>query len=347
MTKRIISYSSSTIMLFILCTIICVVSNTSTAHAIIKYDSVVNEDVMECEDIKYSGAQSIEAHWDYDKEELRLLGIDSNGKQFVIAQKKPKDPFYGAGVITNSSCEGNTISITIKAPFRVYYQTLGFKWNGKSLIQLKTSSKDYSQELVDSALDKMSKGDFEGARSDLDGVEYSYNYLGCRTIEDFLVAGHNAALSIQKTKGFTQAATMLWNTFELMIELYNVSRRGEPAISTTNPDRWLEIFKHCEIPESKFVGALNDYGFFLQQGGQNDKAVDILLLVVSEDPKRTAAYLNLADAYWELGRRQTAIDNYRLYEKMMLDSKKVDKVSAKVKERLKEEASEMGSDQVK
>jgi hypothetical protein len=63
-----------------------------------------------------------------------------------------------------------------------------------------------------------------------------------------------------------------------------------------------------------------------------------LSLVISEDPERTVAYLNLADAQWSLGKRLDAINNYTRYNQMMIDAKKADKAPIRVMERLKTEA---------
>jgi len=57
----------------------------------------------------------------------------------------------------------------------------------------------------------------------------------------------------------------------------------------------------------------NDYGFLLQQAGRNKDAVKILSLVVKNTPKRAVAYLNLADAYWDVGDKLNASLNYKKY----------------------------------
>lgn len=317
-------------MSLVLCHIYCLVSIASAADE----DSEKDITIMECKDIKYVDAQRVEAH--YDWKELRLVGIAEDDKPFIIARTKPKeDPFNGAGTAYYSTCKGNTINLSIKAPFREYSVTQTFKWDGESLKQTKTTTKDYSQDLIDSALNKALKGDLAGAKSDFADVMYPRNYLGCDTIKDFLAANHKASFSIQKKEGFKRAATALENTFELMVEADYESGNSDSPISTPIPDRWMEIFKKCELSKSEYVSALNDYGFFLQQSGQNDKATNILLLVVSADPKRTVAYLNLADAYWGLGKKQEAIDNYKRYKKLMINSKKADKVPDRVKGRLK------------
>jgi hypothetical protein len=283
---------------------------------------------------------------------LRLIGINKDNKQFVITKIKPEqDPFGGSGAVTEASCDGDTVSFTIKQPFGMYSVTQTFKWDDKKLTQIKTLSSDYSQDLINSALAKALKGDLKGAKSDLGEVMYPQRYLGCGTAMDFLTDGHKASLSIQnqqasnwlirvltfdtKKERFRQAATALENIFELMVQASYGGEFDDDKVLAPIPERWLETFNKCEISTAKYVSALNDYGFFLQESGQNDKAVKILSLVVSTDSKRTVAYLNLADAYWAINKQQFAIDNYSQYKKLMTDVGKADKIPIRVKERLK------------
>ncbi|QBC01246.1 tetratricopeptide repeat protein [Enterobacter cloacae] len=66
-----------------------------------------------------------------------------------------------------------------------------------------------------------------------------------------------------------------------------------------------------------YPDVFNDYGFLLQQSGRNKDAVRILILVVKNTPKRTVAYLNLADAYWGIGDKSNASQNYKKYISLM------------------------------
>ena len=298
MAKRIISCLSFTIIFSL------ILYNLQWADSIAcaaDTSSADNITIIECKDIQHVGAQQVEAH--YDGKELKLIGITNDGKQFIIARTKLKKEVVGG--VFDYDCTGNTVRIIEKQAFSTLFTTQIYKWTGKNLRHVKTIIEDTNANLIDSALSEALKGNLIEAYDHLNEVQhYPRYYLGCGTIEHFLEEGHKASLSLRKTKGFKQAAVALENTFELMVKAYNCSFISETEISTPIPNRWLETFKHCEISTSKYVPALNDYGFFLQQTGQNDKAANILLLVVSEDPKRTVAYLNLADAYWSLGKRQ-------------------------------------------
>lgn len=66
-----------------------------------------------------------------------------------------------------------------------------------------------------------------------------------------------------------------------------------------------------------YQNIFNDYGFLLQQAGKNDDAIDILKVVINKSPKRVVAYLNIADAYWEVGDNKKSMENYKEYISLM------------------------------
>jgi hypothetical protein len=289
--------------------------------------------VIKCEGIQYNGAQRIEFHYDRSRNELRLVGITSNNTLFVIARTRPERE--AVGTIFDHRCDGDTVSITQRFPSKSVFITQVYIWDGKTIRQIKTEFTDQNAEIIDSAFEEALKGNLAEAISSLKGLNYPWNYFACDAIQQGLEKGHKASFRIQETKGFNQAATALENTFEFMSEVHEYCRTSEPETRVVGPKRWLETFAQCGIPKSKYVPALNDYGFFLQQAGKNGKAVQILSLVISEDPERTVAYLNLADAQWSLGKRLDSIKNYSRYNRMTVDSEKADKVPARVMERLK------------
>jgi len=314
-----------------ICLILCSLQWTGSVALAVDTSSPDDVTVMKCEDIQYVGAQHVELH--YDGNELRLIGFADDKNQFIIATTKPEKKVYGR--VDDGDCDGNTVWIREKWGFKSVYITQTYKWDGKKLYQIQTEVYDPSSKSIDSALDEALKGNLEKAISHLEEVMYPWNYLGCGTIEEFLEKGYKASFSIQNTRGSKQAATALENTFELMSEAYNYSRMSEPQIEAPAPTRWVETFERCQIPASKYIPAINDFGFFLHRAGKNEKAADILLLAISKDPKRTIAYLNLADIYWSLGKRRDAIDNYKQYRQMMISSEKAGKVPRRVKRRLK------------
>lgn len=67
-----------------------------------------------------------------------------------------------------------------------------------------------------------------------------------------------------------------------------------------------------QVADPKVVAALNDYAFILGKNKRHaSKAVSLLRSVLTLDPKRRVAYLNLADVLWSLGKKDEARAQYR------------------------------------
>jgi tetratricopeptide (TPR) repeat protein len=87
--------------------------------------------------------------------------------------------------------------------------------------------------------------------------------------------------------------------------------------------------------EFKKVRQLNDIAYYLQKLGHNLEAVMLLEVLLKEFPKRAVAYYNLADAYWELGRKKEAKKMYEVYVKQMKVKGKEKRVPEVVLERVR------------
>jgi hypothetical protein len=88
----------------------------------------------------------------------------------------------------------------------------------------------------------------------------------------------------------------------------------EPALAATPP-----LFENLLlVEEPTAVAALNDYAFILanQTTGNAAKSASLLRSVLTVDPKRTVAYLNLADVLWDLGKKDEAREQYRRYREL-------------------------------
>jgi hypothetical protein len=88
-------------------------------------------------------------------------------------------------------------------------------------------------------------------------------------------------------------------------------------------------------PDKELAGDLNDYGFFLEEAGHPYEAIDPLQDTLTLDPGRTAAYLNLADAFFAIGNKDGAQANYAEYRKRMAAAGKADKIPPRVSQRLR------------
>lgn len=99
------------------------------------------------------------------------------------------------------------------------------------------------------------------------------------------------------------------------------------------PMEWLGEANSDQNP----IVFLNDYAFFLQQTGHSSDAINTLKKILKVRPKRTVAWLNLADAYWDIKEYSLARESYKNYILMMQAAKKsipyrvVERVNAETK----------------
>lgn len=65
------------------------------------------------------------------------------------------------------------------------------------------------------------------------------------------------------------------------------------------------------------IEEINNTAFYFSQLGQLKKAIELLNEVVKLDHNRAVAYLNIADSYLALGKKDFAIQNYKKYIQLM------------------------------
>lgn len=78
----------------------------------------------------------------------------------------------------------------------------------------------------------------------------------------------------------------------------------------------------------------NDLGFLFEQAGYFREAIELLNEVITKQPKRTVAYLNLADSYWAMDNTDQAAVMYEKYLTLMRAQGKTHRVPERVIERI-------------
>lgn len=80
----------------------------------------------------------------------------------------------------------------------------------------------------------------------------------------------------------------------------------------------------------------NDIAYYLEEAKIYDEAIFILKSIIKKEPTRTVAYLNLADSYWAINKKDLAKENYKKYvELMKSQNKDLKKIPKQVWERIK------------
>jgi tetratricopeptide (TPR) repeat protein len=267
-------------------------------------------------------------------EEVLLVGARGNRvvwkKQFPLPEEvnTPK---------TNPVCKGRTIQLYSQFPFSAYTRIYTFTWDGHTLKYVSTRSEDPSAETLEEALAAAETGNVRKLKSLYGGenylpIFYPAHYIGYATLADAIKRGHTAATRLYKAGKSLEAADRLALMFDLTVALANTVS-GDTSSTSAAPDKWLQAWKSLEVDKTDYIYALNDYGFFLQQAGEDARAVPIFNIIIKEDPSRAVAYLNLADSLWALERKTEARSHYKTYQRLMMEAKKGDQIPSRVAER--------------
>jgi hypothetical protein len=83
----------------------------------------------------------------------------------------------------------------------------------------------------------------------------------------------------------------------------------------------------------KKIGWSNDLGFLFEQAGYYQEAAELLKHITLKHPDRMVAYLNLADAYWALGKKEPAQKAYTQYYEKMIEAGKQTRIPERVQSR--------------
>ena len=78
----------------------------------------------------------------------------------------------------------------------------------------------------------------------------------------------------------------------------------------------------------------NNLAYYLEQAKAYKESIYLLEKILEKYPKRTVAYLNIADAYWGDNNKDKAIENYKIYISQMKENGKENKIPKKVFERI-------------
>jgi hypothetical protein len=139
-----------------------------------------------------------------------------------------------------------------------------------------------------------------------DQVRHGKELLDKNARAQLLSLAHQSALAVYKTDAL-QALRLLGYGIGQWSETYV----EEKALAATPP-----MFETLlKVEDAGAAAALNDYAFILatRTKGNAAKSASLLRSVLALDPKRTVAYLNLADVLWDQGKKDEAREQYRRY----------------------------------
>lgn len=92
-----------------------------------------------------------------------------------------------------------------------------------------------------------------------------------------------------------------------------------------------------EIPLNRYnISQYNNIAYYLQQNKYYEESIFLINEILDKHPNRVVAYLNLADNYWSLNKKNQAKSSYQKYISLMkFQSKDLSKIPQRVYERVK------------
>ena len=308
-------------------------SNAQTLDELLRDENGGTANEETCQNAPLDGADSARV---IVRGNQNVLLVGTKGNTVVWKKQLPLNEEVNSAK-TNPTCKGRTIELYSQFPFSAYTKVYTFSWDGRSIKYLSTRSEDPSAETLEDAIRAAETGDTRTLKSlyaegNYLPIFYPMNYIYKSTLEEAIKRGHTAATKLYKAGKSREAAERLSLMFDLTVALVNtVAGDDDPSLKA--PDKWLQAWKSLEVPNTDYVYALNDYGFFLQQALDHNGAIPIFHLVIKEDAQRAVAYLNLADSLWALDRKEEAKSHYKTYQRLMAEANKGTQIPPRVAER--------------
>jgi len=212
--------------------------------------------------------------------------------------------------------EDGYVYIYSQMPFSAFSYVGKYKWSksAQSLTLIKSYTEDPSAESLKKVEDCLSKGNISKALENLRYMLYPGHYYDDKEMAvKFLKSSHKEAV-----KQYRDGSNDSWKLMYDAITYFDY---------ITEKGRWIFQFNSKKDYEKsdfikylsfdKFIEAVNDYGFLMDEGGKSKDAVSVLKYIVKMAPERIPAYLNLADALYKTGNREDAKKYYKSYVELM------------------------------
>ncbi|CAN5610735.1 hypothetical protein BH10CYA1_BH10CYA1_12450 [soil metagenome] len=138
-----------------------------------------------------------------------------------------------------------------------------------------------------------------------------------KSLNDLMKKVHKDAKASYRKGEIAKAADRLELTFDFTAY---VADKLDHDVNTPDrtPEYWLAGWKlpALKMDREVYISALNDYGLYLQKLDQDAESMRVLAAVISAEPQREIAYLNLADTLWHMGRKEDSLPYFQKYNEI-------------------------------
>ncbi|HEY9676563.1 MAG TPA: tetratricopeptide repeat protein [Drouetiella sp.] len=182
------------------------------------------------------------------------------------------------------------------------------------------ASGDAAQKYFNQAVEAVLSGDKATLRKlydydILDGITNKEQIA--KSLNDLMQRVHSEAKALYRKGEVAKAADRLELTFDFTAY---VADKVDHYANTPDrtPEYWIFGWNlpALHMPKNVYISALNDYGLYLIKNNQDAEALRVLQAVISSEPQREIAYLNLANALWHLGRKEEALPYLEKYKQI-------------------------------
>jgi tetratricopeptide (TPR) repeat protein len=344
-------------------TVAAVILNPQTAESQERVDasefrSDPNRMVLPPNKLAKNGAKSLAIKFEEtNKQESRfvLQGLDG---ETVLWSKSIPDPDI-SGPVQNIDAEVVGKS-QIKIGKYVHYTPTFIicTWDGKDFKFISQRTDDSEKKDLHSLFDNIASGKLK-SQAYYDGVGENFSMVwdwtdrkdiakmikraDATAMKDYH-AGHLDKALARETASLAAASDILERILG-GTEHIEVEDKMDDKVLAARALHWLAVFQKVHIkpnawhddrtyfPPSDYIGAVNNYAFFLQLKGEHEKAIPIFQKIIAIDPERSVTYLNLGDSLFATGAKGAAETAYKNYESH-LDKHTI--IPERVIERLKE-----------
>ncbi|WP_439877529.1 tetratricopeptide repeat protein [Pseudomonas prosekii] len=173
-------------------------------------------------------------------------------------------------------------------------------------------------------------------------IENSNNSITINDADYIGICALDSSL-INRYEQVTPADKRHKHVFAEMIDLAHADalylfKKGQKEEAIVELTPYVENYQTAWLSDKELGGAvisaINDYGYFLQENNKYLESIPFLNDVVGAQPKRAAAWLNLADSNWAIGEKSDAVKQYAEYKRLMIADNKKSKIPPRVFERV-------------
>jgi hypothetical protein len=295
-----------------------------TAVAYAQTWSSRNYDLKSSKQLKTNGADKLVVRVETKEDQASTKSVFLEGLKNGKLLWKKAFPIRSNVNLPKSGAEadGAYIDVWSQMPMKATTETQRFLWDGSNLTFKSNHVEDASQQAVDRYTQIAKNGtrtQFEKAQraGDLE-IMYPANYITDFNAANIIESGRRTAIALYKEGNVQAAADRMELALDCASDFASLAY-PEEGDEKTKLNLWLRTFgsKGVDMERWQYMPAINDYAFFLAEGKKFTEAVPILRTVVTMNPNRVVAYLNLADSLWETGDKSEAQTYYTDYVQRM------------------------------